>query len=273
MPLPSVPVERTKRLIFKRVLYPILSLVDVFTIIIGKSQPRVPFLVKGDPPTTYYNFKIKPEQLEAFRAYVNLPEHLPLAPIKCLADESAEYLLTLNVYHVAGIASGVRAEWSTYITDHLGIPRYMVLEARTSKASFDAANFITKATPVEHDKRNNTLTSIVESEDQKVFRIDSDLSSLEQSPHVTIAGEWIEANDYIYWPNGICDRTFYEAGMANSRVKNVPNEAITIDDQTHWAPFIETKPKHTLVFEAPMEFILVPWRNLEEIDAQGRLPG
>ncbi|MGI9287803.1 MAG: hypothetical protein ACR2P1_20630, partial [Pseudomonadales bacterium] len=142
-----------------------------------------------------------------------------------------------------------------------------VLEARSSKTSFDAASFITKASLVEHDKQNNILTSIVESEEQKIFRIDSDLSSLEQCPYSTVAGEWIEANDFIYWRNGICDRTFYEAGMANSRVKNVPNESITIDDQTHWAPFIETKPKQTLVFEAPMEFILVPWRNLEAIES------
>jgi hypothetical protein len=265
MPMPFVPVERTKRLLFKRVLYPILSLIDVFTITLGKAQPRVPFMVKGDPPTTYYNFKIKPDQLEAFRAYINLPEHLPLTPLKCIADESEDYLLTLNVYHVSGIATGVRAEWSTYVTDHLGIRRYMVLEARSSKTSFDAASFVTKATLVEHDKHDNTLTSIVESEQEKLFRIDCDLSSLEQGPYLTIAGEWIEANDYIYWRNGICDRTFYEAGMANSRVKNVPNDSITIDDQTHWAPFIETKPKHTLVFEEPMEFILVPWRNLDEM--------
>ncbi|MGI9284513.1 MAG: hypothetical protein ACR2P1_03940 [Pseudomonadales bacterium] len=267
MPLPFVPAERTKRLIFKRVLYPLLSLIDVFTIIVGKAQPRVPFLVKGDPPTTYYNFRIKPDQLEAFRVYINLPEHLPLTPIKCLTDESEDYLLTLNVYHVGGILTGVRAEWSTYVTDHLGIRRYMVLEARSSKISFDAASFITRATLVEHDNQNDILTSVVESEEQKIFRIDSDLSSLEQCHYLTVAGEWIEANDYIYWRNGICDRTFYEAGMANSRVKNVPNESITIDDQTHWAPFIETKPKHTLVFEAPMEFILVPWRNLETIES------
>jgi hypothetical protein len=267
MPLPYIPPERTKRLIFKRVLYPILSLIDVFTIILGKAQPRVQFTVKGDPPSTYYNFKIKPDKLEDFRAYINLPDGLPLTPIKCLADEPEDYVLTLNVYHVAGIASGVRAEWSTYVTDHLGIRRYMVLEARSSTKSFDADHFRVNPTRVEHDKRNGTLTSIVESESQKLFRIDCDLSSLEQCPYLTIAGEWIEANDYIYWRSGICDRTLYDAGMANPRVKNVPNESITIDDQTHWAPFIEPQPKHTLVYEAPMEFILVPWRNLDKIDS------
>jgi hypothetical protein len=266
MPLPYAPPNHTKLRIIKRILYPILSLIDVFAIILGKSQPRVAFTVKSDPPTTYYNFRIKPEKLEDFTAYINLPNGFPLTPIKCIQDETEDYLLTLNVYHVGGIATGIRAEWSTYIKDHLGVTRYMVVEARTSKSSFDAVEFPNKASPVEHDKRNGTLTSMVESEGQNCVRIDSNLSSLEQCPYVRIAGEWVEANDYIYWRNGVCDRVFYDAGMANSRVKNVPNESVTIDDQTHWAQFIEKEPKHTLVFEAPMEFILVPWRNLEKIE-------
>jgi hypothetical protein len=266
MPLPYAPPNHTKLRIFKRILYPILSFIDIFAIIFGKSQPRVPFMVKSDPPTTYYNFRIKPDQLEAFREYVNLPAHLPLTPIKCTTEDVAEYIVTLNVYHVGGIATGVRAEWSTYIKDHLGVTRYMVLEARTSKTSFDAVEVPNKASPVEHYKQNGTLTSIVESLHGKVFRIDSDLGSLEQAPYLTIAGEWVEANDFIYWRNGVCDRIFYDAGMANSRVKNIPNDSLKIDDQTHWAQFIESQPKHTLVFEAPMEFILVPWRNLEKID-------
>jgi hypothetical protein len=266
MPLPSVPENHRKLRIFKRILYPIISLVDAFAIILGKSQPRVPFTVKGDPPTTYYNFRIKPEKLEEFKAHINLPEGFPLTPMSCIQDETPDYLLTLNVYHVSGIATGVRAEWSTYITDYRGISRYMVVEARTSKASFDAVEIPNKASQVEHDKHNGILTSIVASADQKTLRIDSDLNALDDSHYVRIAGEWVEANDFIYWRNGVCDRVFYEAGMANSRVKNVPAESVSIDDQTQWAQFVESTPKHTLVFEAPMEFVLVPWRNLEPIE-------
>ena len=266
MPLPYAPPNHTKLRLFKRILYPILSLVDAFAIILGKSQPRVPFRVKNDPPTTYYNFLIKPDQLDAFKNYINIPDNLPLTPIRCIEGEKPEYILTLNVYHVGGIATGVRAEWSTYVKDHLGVTRYMVVEARTSKASFDAVEIPNKASPVEHDRAGGKLTSLVESQGGASVRIESDLKVMEEGPHVKIAGEWVEANDYIYWRNGVCDRVFYDAGMANSRAKNVPDPAVTIEDHTHWAPFIEPRPRHTLVFEAPMEFILVPWRNLEKIE-------
>ena len=204
--------------------------------------------------------------MDAFKEYINLPSHLPLTPLKCLNDDEPEYVLTLNVYHVGGIATGVRAEWSTYVKDHLGVTRYMVVEARTSKASFDAVEIPNKASPVEHHKTNGVLTSFVESDAGTTVKIECDLSAMENEPYLTVAGEWIEANDYIYWRNGVCDRVFYDAGMANSRVKNVPDDAVTIADNTPWAQFIEAKPKQSLVFEAPMEFILVPWRNLEKID-------
>jgi hypothetical protein len=253
--------------VFKRIVYPLLSLFDVVGIILGKVQPRVPFMVKGDPPSTYYNFRIKPEQLESFREYINLPPGLPLCEIKCLADESAEYLLTLNVYEVTGIATGFRAEWSTYVTDHLGTPRYMVLEARTSKPSFDATTLYVGATDVQHFKQDQILTSVVESNSGKFFKAHADLSKLHATKENDVAGEWIEANDYIYWRNGICDRTFYEAGMANARVIRLADDAVTIDDQTHWAEFIDLQPKHSLIYETPLEFILVPWRNLEKIES------
>ena len=61
-----------------------------------------------------------------------------------LQREEADYLLTLNVYEVTGIAVGIRAEWSTYITDNNGVPRYMVVEAQSSEYSMDPIDIITK---------------------------------------------------------------------------------------------------------------------------------
>ena len=78
------------------------------------------------------NFRIKAEQREEFERYANLPAGFEICPIRCLADDSADYLLTLNVYEVEGLASGRRAEWSTYILDNTNRPRYMVLEAASS---------------------------------------------------------------------------------------------------------------------------------------------
>ena len=36
------------------------------------------------------------------------------------------------------------------------------------------------------------------------------------------------ANDYIYWGNGVCDRTFYNGGLANTKVSLI-NSSWTMD--------------------------------------------
>ncbi|MEP5765556.1 MAG: hypothetical protein ABJ308_13240 [Halieaceae bacterium] len=264
MALPDAPGSFTSRRIFKRILYPIVALSEALGIVLGKSQPRLSFVVEAEPPSTYLNFVIKSEALESFREYINIPADLPLSPMRCIDGEQEDYLLTLNIYRVSGIASGIRAEWSTYISDHQGIRRYMVLEARSSNPSVDAVELIVGGSRVEHDRQGDILSSVAESQSGELFSSDCDIAELDSAPYVAIAGEWLEANDYIYWRNGLCDRAFYEAGMANPKVRNLTGDAVSIDDQTHWAQFVEPRPKHTLIYETPLEFVLMPWRNLEK---------
>ena len=82
------------------------------------------------------------------------------------------------------------------------------------------------------------------------------------APLVGPASEWIEANDYIYWRNGICDRTYYDASLFNARVHSVPPEDVTIGDNTHWARFVEPRPRHVLRFDGALEFMISPWFNV-----------
>ena len=62
------------------------------------------------------------------------------------------------------------------------------------------------------------------------------------------APEWIEANDLIYWRNGICDRTFYDAALANAPLWRVPaagrGESGTASG---WAEFVGPEPRHALL--------------------------
>ena len=81
-------------------------------------------------------------------------------------------------------------------------------------------------------------------------------------PIVRPASDWIEANDYIYWRNGICDRTYYDAGLFNARVHSVPPGEVVIGDNTDWARFIEPGPKQVLWFDGALEFMISPWSNI-----------
>lgn len=252
--------SRTGRRFLKRLLYSQLALRDAFLILIGRQRPNLAFTVLADPCSIYINFPIRREMEREFSDYINLGDDLSLAPIRCLADEEPALLLTLNIYEVSGLVHGPRAEWSTYIADSDGIPRYMVLEARAAAGSMDPVNLFTKPDRVEHQVTGGRVVSTVGSEDGRLFS--STVRLDEQQPVVEPAAEWIEANDYIYWRNGVCDRTWYDASVFNGKVRSVPSRDFTIRDDTPWARFVEPQPRNVLRYEGALEFMISPWFNI-----------
>ncbi len=252
--------SRTGRRLLKRLMYSQLAMRDAFRILLGRERPNLHFTVLADPPSVYINFPVRKEMEREFTDYINLAEGFTLAPIRCLSDDKPTLMLTLNIYEVSGLVHGPRAEWSTYVTDSDGKPRYMVVEARAAAGSMDPVNLFTKPDRVEHGVSAGRLVSTVASEEGNLF--ESTVRLDKAHPCVRPASEWIEANDYIYWRNGVCDRTYYDAGLFNARVHSVPPEDIAIGDNTHWARFIDPLPRHVLWFEGALEFMISPWFNV-----------
>lgn len=258
--MPDPTSSRGGRKFLKRLLYAQMALLDSVKILLGKTEPRVPFTVKADPASVYYNFVIDPRQLAAFDAYINLPEGFELCPVRCVEGEQADYLLTLNVYEVSGIAVGIRAEWSTYIRGEDGDPCYMVLEAQSSEYSMDPVDIITRKGRVEHSTAGGKTHTTVAAQDGQLFKADYALGNEDKT--AAIHPEWVRANDRIYWRNGICDRTYYDAGLAFPSARCIDPGVVTVDDQTHWAGFVQGTPKHVIQFEAAIDFVIEPWCNL-----------
>ncbi|MCX2980179.1 hypothetical protein EYC98_04775 [Halieaceae bacterium IMCC14734] len=258
--LPDTNQSRTGRKLLKRYLYANFSLLDVFKIAFGNTQARVPFTVKASPSSVYYNFRIQPDKVEDFIRYINLPPEFEVCPMTCLQGEQADFLLTLNVYEVTGIAVGVRAEYSTYIKDADGARRYMVLEAQSSEYSMDPVDVITKKGRVEHDTSTQTVATLVASRDKKLF--EASYPQPDSTTQAAIHPEWVSANDYIYWRNGICDRTFYDSGLAYPKAHCIDPESVSIVDDTHWSQFLESTPKHIVQFEEAIDFVIMPWVNI-----------
>lgn len=75
---------------------------------------------------------------------------------------------------------------------------------------------------------------------------------------VRAAPEWIETNDYIYWRNGICDRTFCDSGLANARMRTIDVPNVSIDNDAPWAEFIDPIPRHVIVLDDAIEFVCRP---------------
>jgi hypothetical protein len=80
--------------------------------------------------------------------------------------------------------------------------------------------------------------------------------------------EWVAANDYIYWLNGVNDRTFHNATAHSAQLISVDLADVTLADNTEWVPFIEPVPAHVLVYLGPIQFMIGPWWNITEPDGR-----
>jgi hypothetical protein len=252
------------RQVLKRFLYSQMALRQGLMIALGREQPLVRFTVEADPPSVYWVFRLRPDELDGLAGRLGLPAHLESTPIRCLADDEPAHLLTLNVYRVSGLANGIRAEWSMYVGDADGTPRYLVVDARSSQMSMDPVGIITPATPVSHRRAGDALHTAV-GEGDRSFECELALSGHDSDERVRPAPEWVTANDYIYWANGICDRTFYDAGLADPNQYRLPASAATIVDRSRWASLIEPQPAHVLVFRDAIQFVVSPWENVDRL--------
>lgn len=253
--------QRRLRTAVKRFIYSQLYLREALLIFFGRSKPFVRFKVEAEPPSVYFNFAIRPEHESSLAQELGLP--FPLAPIRCLEGEEPFHCLTLNVYRVSGLANGIRAEWSFYVRDASGTPRYLIAEARANAGSMDPIQIISRKCAVSHAQDGEWLASDVTSEDGSRFR--ARIRRRPDAPAVRAAPAWIEANDYIYWLNGVCDRTFYDSGLANARATRLDPADVKVEDLSSWGRFIEPEPRHVIVFEGEIEFAMSPWWNIDEL--------
>lgn len=259
---PLSSLGRIGRSLLKRFMYSQLAILSGIKIAIGKEKPLVRFTVENDPPSIYWVYRIKSSEIERLSRAIGLPEHFSICPIQCLESEEPEYWLTINAYRVSGLANGLRAEWSVFVRDAENTPRYLIVDARSSQFSVDPVDIITRASTVIHERRDDQIHTQI-GEGEHVFRSTMTLPKV-ASP-MTISRDWVTANDYIYWGNGICDRTFYDAGLANTKQNRIGKENYEITDRSFWSQFVEPEPAHVLVLPDAIEFVISPWENIDRL--------
>jgi hypothetical protein len=254
--------QRLGRQSLKRVLYSQLSLRSALLVAQGKEAPLHPFTVENDPPSIYFNFALDETKLAAFRARFPFPEGLALAPIRCLEGDAARFVLTLNVYRVSGLTNGLRAEWSTYVRDGSDKPRYLILEARSDRRSLDPIDLLTPASEVAHAIHEARLETSATSSEGK-FLASMPAPDARTMLSATITRQWVEANDYIYWLNGVADRVFYGGSLGNARVVALSEHVVEVRNDTYFRAFVKADaPLQTLAFLDPIELVISPWHNL-----------
>jgi len=263
----------------KRAQFGAMALAASSRIAAGAEQPILDFTVEGTPPSVFVNYIVPDANAAAFETLINLPPGFTLTKVRILeSDPIPAYWLSLNVYRVSGLTNGLRAEWSTYVDDGSGTPRFMIIRARASEGSLDPLGPLAGAEPFVHAVTGSTIatdmfkTQLVNG--LPVVTSDHLFSSTIQLPapidrnFVTPTIQWVTANDYIYWLNGVNDRIFHNSSSHSAALIAVNPADVTISDDTVWAPLVNPLPAHVLVYLEKIQFLISPWWNITEVDGR-----
>jgi hypothetical protein len=239
----------------------------------GVQQPILDFLVEATPPSIFVNWVIPDAQAAAFSSFVDLPPGFTLAKVRIVeSDPAPAYWLSLNVYRVSGITTGLRAEWSTYVDDGSGSPRFMIVRARAADGSLDPLGPLAFPEPFAHSLSGDVITTTMNKTvlqngipvltGDPLYASTIDLPDPADRTFVTPTREWVAANDFIYWLNGVNDRIFHNSTSHSAPLISVDLDDVTIADDSEFVPYLDPTPAHVLVYLDRIEFMIGPWWNV-----------
>ena len=261
---------------FKDFTFGAYSYGHAFLVLMGLEESLLPFNVLNDNvPSIFINFIVPPQNAAEFEAALELPDGFKLARSKMTADQPMQYLLTLNIYQTLDVLTGApvfRAEWSTYVHDLNDSTSdksfLMVIDVDSSGASLNPVDLFTPPAPIfNYTRQDGRLSAdIWRLEDNAVapkFSVEFDMPPAE-APSVALRDKWVLENDRVYWRNGVYDELLYNGLLLDADVAEVDARSVKIFDNTPWSQYINTTPSQVLVFRDPLEFVLQPWKNVEE---------
>lgn len=256
--------------LFKQLIYGMDAVDYADGVMHGGNTPWMNFDVGENPNSIFINFEFADAAARAQFEASELPAGFKLAPLQIIEGEAPRYFLVLNIYQSSGgLVAGARAEWSVFVEDpDSGVPRFLVIQAAAENTAADSVNLLTPPEPVSHTLDDTAIRSYVGVEDavsgeeQNYFR-----SSIpwpqEVEDRVQFARQFVVANDYIYWGNGVADRGLYNASVHNRDAIRFSGNSVAIEDDSRWQSYIKPEPVHTLVYLNPLAIVISPWWNLD----------
>lgn len=280
LPAPGTTPSKATLNQVKRTEFGRLALDDSALIAAGEKEAVLDFTVEDTPPSIFINLIVPDEKAEDFAAVASLPPGFSLAKVRIIESDPVErFWLSVNVYRVSGLTTGLRTEWSTYVDDGSGVPRFMILRARASEGSLDPIGPLAPPEPFTHlvDPDGVIRTDIrktVVQNGSTVLTPNNMLRSTVALPdavdrqYVLPTRQWVTANDFIYWLNGVNDRVFHNSTSHNAQLISVDPADVTLQDDTEWAPFVDPIPGHVLVYLDKIKFKIGPWWNITQPDGR-----
>jgi len=280
LPAPGTTPSKATLNQVKRTEFGRLALDDSALIAAGEKEAVLDFTVEDTPPSIFINQIVPDDKAEAFAAAASLPQGFSLAKVRILESDPVErFWLSVNVYRVSGLTTGLRTEWSTYVDDGSGVPRFMILRARASEGSLDPIGPLAPPEPFTHlvDPAGVIRTDIRKTVVQNgatvltpnnMFSSTVALPEVADRQYVLPTRQWVAANDFIYWRNGVNDRVFHNSTSHSPQLISVDLGDVTLQDDTEWAPFVDPIPGHVLVYLDKIKFKIGPWWNITQPDGR-----
>lgn len=277
-PALGLPAEYTEPLKqFKSFTFGAFSYGHAFQVLQGVEEPLVRFDITTDRvPSIFINFSVPNEKAVAFAQALQLPSNLMLVRSQATPRQPARYLLSLNIYESPDVLTGqrsYRAEWSTYVKDRAdpdsGKHYFFVVDVDSSSASLNPVDLFTPPTAMDYRVQGDRLVADIkrtaaDGSLSNKFYVDLGLPAA-NAPAVRLHEPWVLANDRVYWRNGVYDLTFYNGALLAADVVEADPKSLVIQDHTTWSQFVDATPAQVLVFRKPLQFVLHPWYNVEEL--------
>ena len=261
--------------IFKNFTFGIFSHGHALQVLGGQAEPLVRFNVLNDRvPSIFVNFNIPRNKVSGLESLLALPPGFRLARSRMTHGQPAQHLLSLNIYETINVLTGQRenrAEWSVYVedgNDPTASGRYlMVIDVESDAPSLNPYDGPTPPTLFDYETQAGILTADIKTDlggGTDKFFIEFDMP-VANAPAALLRKDWILANDRIYWRNGIYDHLLYNGLLLDADVVEVNPDSAAIDDNTMWAEFVDETPVQIAVFRNPLQFVIRPWYNAEEL--------
>jgi hypothetical protein len=232
----------------------------------GASNPWANFFVDEQPPSIFINYEIPESQVAAFSAAV-LPTGFEMMKLRILESDTPAYYNVLNIYTALGLAPGVRFEWSVFIKDpDYEKPRFLVIQPLAEGISLDPVDLWTLPEPVSHVLEGNQLISVALQDQGSGLDnyFTSTITWPQASPQIDrTTREFVTANDYIFWRNGVSDHGLYSGSVHNRDVVLIPPSDYEIINDTPWFAYVNPEPNSVYVYQNALDIIVSPWWNLD----------
>ena len=219
---------------------------------------HAPFTIS--PKSLYINYKLEPEHMSIIKK--SIKEKNPdfdMVPIKIKNSQEPQYFLSLNIYNCTSPLflndnKITRFEINTYVKDG-NKNGTLILDYISNSLSMDPVNLFKERNSLYYHKSGE----IYGYDKKKNIYINLEFEPNNKSNSICVSDDLSYFSDYIFYPNGIYDKLYYDTSLlcAKTIVPKVTNIIFK------YMNISLTSPDSVFYFDNSIQFVGSMWDNIK----------